>query len=235
MPLRWALVAMAIGGRAARRLDGWLARAHAAWRARSARASTWRSTRCSILVLSALVWRFGKAGPWVLASGLMRYVFVAAALVVAVAGRAAAAEPAAPGGVRGADRRPDGGPRARSSARRSARCRGRGGAGGAGLVVRGRREWLMRTRRPDPLIEGCRRRSLRPLLVERLIVSHSVSSSGGRRCRRARPAQRLADLLRRLAHAPVQWHGHLSVELAGGVAVWPCGWVAAGASAARRG
>jgi hypothetical protein len=32
-----------------------------------------------ILVLSALAWRFGKAGPWVLASGLMRYVFVAAA------------------------------------------------------------------------------------------------------------------------------------------------------------
>ena len=35
-----------------------------------------------ILVLSTLVWRHGLAGPWVLASGLMRYVFVAAALVL---------------------------------------------------------------------------------------------------------------------------------------------------------
>ena len=32
-----------------------------------------------ILVLSALVWRFGKAGVWVIASGLMRYAFVTAA------------------------------------------------------------------------------------------------------------------------------------------------------------
>jgi phosphatidylglycerophosphate synthase len=31
-----------------------------------------------ILVLSLLVWRHGKAGAWVLASGLMRYAFVAA-------------------------------------------------------------------------------------------------------------------------------------------------------------
>jgi phosphatidylglycerophosphate synthase len=31
-----------------------------------------------ILVLSLLAWRFGKAGAWVIASGLIRYVFVAA-------------------------------------------------------------------------------------------------------------------------------------------------------------
>ena len=34
-----------------------------------------------ILVLAALAWRFDKAGVWVLASGLMRYAFVAAAWV----------------------------------------------------------------------------------------------------------------------------------------------------------
>ncbi len=34
-----------------------------------------------ILVLSVLVWRFGKAGVWVVASGLMRYALVAAAWV----------------------------------------------------------------------------------------------------------------------------------------------------------
>jgi phosphatidylglycerophosphate synthase len=33
-----------------------------------------------IMVLSVLAWSFDKAGAWVLASGLMRYVFVAAAL-----------------------------------------------------------------------------------------------------------------------------------------------------------
>lgn len=32
-----------------------------------------------ILVLSLLVWRYGKAGAWVLAAGALRYVFVAAA------------------------------------------------------------------------------------------------------------------------------------------------------------
>jgi phosphatidylglycerophosphate synthase len=32
-----------------------------------------------VLVLSALVWRNGVTGPWVLASGLMRYAFVALA------------------------------------------------------------------------------------------------------------------------------------------------------------
>ena len=35
-----------------------------------------------ILVLSVLVWRAGLTGPWVLASGLMRYAFVAAALAL---------------------------------------------------------------------------------------------------------------------------------------------------------
>ena len=29
-----------------------------------------------ILVLAALVWQHGKAGPWILAAGLMRYAFV---------------------------------------------------------------------------------------------------------------------------------------------------------------
>lgn len=33
-----------------------------------------------VLVLSALVWQAGQAGPWVLAAGLMRYAFVAAAV-----------------------------------------------------------------------------------------------------------------------------------------------------------
>ncbi len=35
-----------------------------------------------ILALSILAWQFGKAGPWVLASGLLRYVFVIAGLAL---------------------------------------------------------------------------------------------------------------------------------------------------------
>lgn len=35
-----------------------------------------------VLVLAALCWQLGKAGPWVLAAGLMRYVFVAGSRVL---------------------------------------------------------------------------------------------------------------------------------------------------------
>ena len=59
------------------------------------------------LVLCALVLQAGQAGPWVLAAGLMRYAFVAAARGLALAGGAAAAEPAPPDGVRGADHHAD--------------------------------------------------------------------------------------------------------------------------------
>ena len=61
-------------------VDGWLAR-----RTRTATAFGARfdmeTDALLILVLSALVWKSGKAGAWVLASGLMRYAFVAAAAV----------------------------------------------------------------------------------------------------------------------------------------------------------
>ena len=59
-------------------VDGWLAR-------RSGMASTFgarfdvETDAALILALSVLVWRYDKAGAWVLASGLMRYAFVAAA------------------------------------------------------------------------------------------------------------------------------------------------------------
>lgn len=58
-------------------VDGWLAR-------RSGMASTFgarvdvETDALLILVMSVLVWRHDKAGPWVLASGIMRYAFVAA-------------------------------------------------------------------------------------------------------------------------------------------------------------
>jgi phosphatidylglycerophosphate synthase len=59
-------------------LDGWLAR-----RLRTATAFGARfdmeTDAALILVLALLVWRFDKGGAWVLAGGLARYVFVAAA------------------------------------------------------------------------------------------------------------------------------------------------------------
>jgi phosphatidylglycerophosphate synthase len=59
-------------------VDGWLAR-------RTKMASPFGARfdmeidALLVLILSLLAWRYGKAGPWVLASGLLRYVFVAAA------------------------------------------------------------------------------------------------------------------------------------------------------------
>jgi phosphatidylglycerophosphate synthase len=60
--------------------DGWVAR-----RTRMTSAFGMRfdmeTDAALIQVLAILVWQFGKAGPWVLASGLMRYGFVAAGYV----------------------------------------------------------------------------------------------------------------------------------------------------------
>jgi phosphatidylglycerophosphate synthase len=57
--------------------DGWVARSTGTTTAFGARFDL-EVDAALILVLSALVWRFGVTGPWVLASGLMRYAFVAA-------------------------------------------------------------------------------------------------------------------------------------------------------------
>jgi phosphatidylglycerophosphate synthase len=67
-----ALVAVLLDG-----VDGWVAR-----RTQTATAFGERfdmeADAALILVLAVLAWRYGKAGPWVLLSGLLRYVFVAA-------------------------------------------------------------------------------------------------------------------------------------------------------------
>jgi phosphatidylglycerophosphate synthase len=73
----WLVVLIAAAGAAADALDGPLAR-------RSGLASRFGARfdmevdALLILVLSALVWRVAPVGAWVLASGLMRYAFVAA-------------------------------------------------------------------------------------------------------------------------------------------------------------
>ena len=82
-----ALPAVATGGAAASFVatvldgaDGWLAR-------RSRMASRFGARfdmeidALLILALAILVWQFGKAGRWVVASGLLRYLFLAAGLL----------------------------------------------------------------------------------------------------------------------------------------------------------
>jgi phosphatidylglycerophosphate synthase len=61
-------------------VDGWIARRTRTSSAFGARFDL-ETDALLILVLSALVWRAGQAGAWVLASGLMRYGFVAAATI----------------------------------------------------------------------------------------------------------------------------------------------------------
>jgi len=61
-------------------LDGWLARRTRMASAFGARFDM-EIDALLIQVLSILAWRYGKAGVWVLASGLLRYVFAAAGWV----------------------------------------------------------------------------------------------------------------------------------------------------------
>lgn len=70
-----ATVALLLDG-----LDGWLARRSHQVTSFGARLDM-ETDAALTLVLSLLCWQFGKAGIWILAIGLMRYVFVAAAVV----------------------------------------------------------------------------------------------------------------------------------------------------------
>lgn len=71
-----ALVALALDG-----VDGWLAR-------RTRMSSNFGAQldmeldALTVLVLSGLCWQLGKAGPWILAAGAMRYVYVAATMAL---------------------------------------------------------------------------------------------------------------------------------------------------------
>jgi phosphatidylglycerophosphate synthase len=72
-PAAWfALTATLLDG-----VDGWLARRAKMTSAFGARFDV-EVDALLIQVLAILVWQYGKAGPWVLASGLLRYAFVAA-------------------------------------------------------------------------------------------------------------------------------------------------------------
>jgi phosphatidylglycerophosphate synthase len=80
-PLGWWLVGTATLAASLDLADGWLARRTGLASAFGARFDM-EVDSLLILVLSVLVWRAGLSGAWVLGSGLMRYVFVAAAFAV---------------------------------------------------------------------------------------------------------------------------------------------------------
>jgi phosphatidylglycerophosphate synthase len=62
-------------------LDGWLARRSGMSSGFGARFDM-EIDALLIMILAMLVWRHGKAGPWVLASGLLRYIFLAVGLAL---------------------------------------------------------------------------------------------------------------------------------------------------------
>jgi phosphatidylglycerophosphate synthase len=73
----WRVVIIAIVGALLDGLDGWVARRTGTVSAFGTRFDM-ETDAAMILALAILVWQHGKAGPWVLLSGLLRYVFVAA-------------------------------------------------------------------------------------------------------------------------------------------------------------
>lgn len=76
----WLAFALALAAAVLDGVDGRLARATGMASAFGARFDM-ETDAALVLVLSVLAWQLGKAGPWVLASGLARYAFVAAGAV----------------------------------------------------------------------------------------------------------------------------------------------------------
>jgi len=75
--LAWAATLLTIVVTLLDGVDGWIARRSALSSAFGARFDM-ETDALLIMVLAALAWRWDRAGAWVLACGLMRYVFVAA-------------------------------------------------------------------------------------------------------------------------------------------------------------
>ena len=74
--LVWSAILIAIVALLLDGVDGWVARRTATASAFGMRFDT-ETDAALVLVLAVLTWRHGKAGPWILAAGLLRYGFVA--------------------------------------------------------------------------------------------------------------------------------------------------------------
>jgi phosphatidylglycerophosphate synthase len=77
----WIVVCAAVVATVLDGVDGWLARRTGMASAFGARFDM-ETDALLIQVLAVLAWQYGKAGPWVLISGLLRYQFVAAGWVL---------------------------------------------------------------------------------------------------------------------------------------------------------
>ena len=75
--LRWLLAGIGLAALVLDGVDGWAARKTGLSSAFGARFDM-EVDALFVLVLSALVWRAGQAGGWVLTAGLMRYIFAVA-------------------------------------------------------------------------------------------------------------------------------------------------------------
>lgn len=80
-PLAWTAVALGTLTACLDGVDGYLARRSGLLSAFGARFDM-ETDAFFVLVLAALVWRAGVAGPWVLGAGALRYLFVAAGWVL---------------------------------------------------------------------------------------------------------------------------------------------------------
>ena len=79
--IAWLTVATAVVAEILDGVDGWVARRQGQSSAFGARFDV-ETDALFILLLAVLIWRFDKAGAWVLAIGLMRYAYMFAALFV---------------------------------------------------------------------------------------------------------------------------------------------------------
>lgn len=78
--LGWTAFVLALSAEGLDAVDGWLAR-RLGWASPFGARFDMEVDAVLVAVLSLLVWSLDKAGPWVLAAGLMRYAFVASGRV----------------------------------------------------------------------------------------------------------------------------------------------------------
>ena len=79
--LAWSVVFIAFVAVSLDGVDGWVARRTGTVSAFGRRFDM-ETDAALVLVLAILAWRYGKAGPWIILSGLLRYIFVGAGWVM---------------------------------------------------------------------------------------------------------------------------------------------------------
>ena len=76
--IAWPAVGIASLALALDGVDGWLAR-RGGWESAFGARFDMETDALLLLLMTCLIWQLGKAGPWVLLSGALRYLFLAAA------------------------------------------------------------------------------------------------------------------------------------------------------------